>query len=229
MEIGNLSDETKKIRKSLLLFCAIGFSLSQIGLSIGKISLFGSVLYASNIAAIPIVLGLIVLYYLVSFIVVGLHEYSNSYRKSREEYITQFTEGKTYTESDVQLLLTIIDREISEFQFQLKNSPLLDDRNKLQIAISEKNQEKIKYKRILDFLKTHDASLFEKIKIDILKNFVDLFLPVLIGIYVCVILFFFTHIPYNNELDGIKENKNNEIIKTDSLKGISHELRKPVK
>ena len=64
---------------------------------------------------------------------------SGQYRNGR--FSSPFSKNEFITKPEPELN-TMKDLYLKSIE-RFKNSPLLDDRNKLQIAISEKNQEKI--------------------------------------------------------------------------------------
>ena len=68
MESEFLSESTHKLRKSLLIASLVGYAISKAGLKVTKVSLLGSELAITKFEVIPFVLGIVVLYLLVSFI-----------------------------------------------------------------------------------------------------------------------------------------------------------------
>lgn len=89
---GFISENTRKIRRGLMTSCLIGFSISQIGLYLREFSLFGSKFAITNHQAIPFILGIIVSYYLVTFLSYGFQEYS--------DVMKQFYKDKAQAELD---------------------------------------------------------------------------------------------------------------------------------
>lgn len=70
-----LSPLTRKVRNRLLTSNFVGFVLGILGLQINKISILGSEFGVTRNEMIPIVLVVLILYYLITFIVYGLDDF----------------------------------------------------------------------------------------------------------------------------------------------------------
>lgn len=188
-----LTAETKKARMYLLLFSMIGFSFSQIGISIVNVSIFGIDIATKNIDAIPFILFLIILYFTITFFVFSLHEYSDSYRKYRHEYLTNIINGKNYSPKIIEA--QIKEYELNSLSYKLKHesSPSIQEREELNKNIDEINSKIINLKKILKYHNESEPSLIEKINFDKLRLFIDLFLPVIVGLSVSVILLVYSN------------------------------------
>lgn len=62
-----ISENTRKVRRSLLAASLIGVVISFIDVSITKVSLFGTEFSIGKFETIPVVLTAIILYFLVTF------------------------------------------------------------------------------------------------------------------------------------------------------------------
>ena len=72
-----LSDKTRKTRKALLAASLIGICISHIDVNISKVTVFGTEFKFGNFEAIPIILGLIILFYLINFYAYGALDLRN--------------------------------------------------------------------------------------------------------------------------------------------------------
>ena len=88
MALETLSENTRKIRRSLLAAGLVGYLISKIDVSIPKVTIFGTEFKIGNFQAIPFVLGLIVLYYLITFSFYALSEYAQLYREGKKEFLS---------------------------------------------------------------------------------------------------------------------------------------------
>lgn len=116
METDFLTESTRKLRKSLLVASLIGFAISYAGLRVAKVSLLGSELSITRFEVIPFVLGIIVLYFLVTFIIFGLYDYSQSHRKLRNDYLEAISKGGVYSKFGADLLLKDKGAELERLQ-----------------------------------------------------------------------------------------------------------------
>lgn len=213
MEKGNFSIETKKVRKSLLLFSTIGFTISQLGIIINKLSLLGSEFIATNIEIIPLILSLIIAYFWISFLILGLHEYSDSYRNARRENLLKISNGNMFSEELINKTKEEYEKEIIVIKNKIKESPSIPIRVELEKKLEELFTKISRHNLILKLNSGTKISFFERINIQPFKTFIDLLLPLLIGSFVFIRLAFYTDIPIQNNFkkDIIIENEKFEV------------------
>ncbi len=130
MALETLSENTRKIRRSLLAASLIGYSISKIDVRISKVTVFGTEFKIGDFQAIPFVLGLI------TFIFYALSEYAHFIRERYREELNR-------------------KRNSGDMDYQMGPSFFV---NYLMIF----------------------------------RSFVELIVPIAIGIYACILVFFFT-------------------------------------
>ncbi len=195
-QTGILSDETRKIRKGLLVVCLIGFSISKVGLVVKKISILGSELAITRFEAIPLILGLMVLYYLLTFICYGLDEYSSGHRKMHEEYLEKLESGKNYSPEVINENLENAHLECKRLELDLEKVVFGDGQEVIKNKLEEKKREINKLDRLLRFSEYYfHRPFFFRFRFIYFRPFMELFAPIAMGIYTLILLFFFTPIP----------------------------------
>lgn len=201
MESEFLTEPTRKLRKSLLIASLIGFAISYAGLRVSEISLLGSKLSITKFEVIPFVLGIVVSYFLVTFIIFGLYEYSQSYRKQRIDILERISKGTVYSEYETHVALKGLGTELEELQKRAGFDALITsaDSRGLEDRAQEIKQEILKLERVLDFYAHYKGSIFERLRVRGMKTLFDLFVPIFVGLYVAILLFFFTKIPELND------------------------------
>lgn len=200
MESEFLTEPTRKLRKSLLIASLIGFAISYAGLRVSEISLLGSKLSITKFDVIPFVLGIIVSYFLVTFIIFGLYEYAQSYRKRRFDILERISKGEVYSPRESEIAFHQLKYELEELEKKAGFSMLTPrDSSRYEDRAQEIKQEIRKLERVREFYTHYKGSIFERLRIRGMKTFFDLFVPIFIGLYVAILLFFFTKIP---ELEG---------------------------
>jgi len=196
METDFLTEPTRKLRKSLLVASLIGFAISYAGLRVSEVSLLGSKLSITKFEVIPLVLGIVVSYFLVTFLIFGLYEYSQSYRKLRNGYLERLAKGTEYSRLNTDKALKDLRDELVSLHSNMETlmageTTRLADRDRAR----EIEQEISKLNRVSDFYEYYKGSIFERLRLRGMRTFFDLFVPILIGIYVAILLFFYTKIP----------------------------------
>ncbi|MCD4788469.1 MAG: hypothetical protein K8R37_00605 [Bacteroidales bacterium] len=204
--IGFLSDNTRKIRKGLLIVCLVGFSISKVGLIVRKISFMGSELAITNFESISFILGIMVLYYLLTFICYGFDEYSYAYRKLREKYLEKIESGRAYSPHEIDKSLKYAESEYARLETQLEQNEYEEQREKIRDKLDAKKRETDKLARLIEFQRYYRGSSFERFRFRHLRTFMELLAPIAIGIYTLILLFFFTPIPQLAE-DIVKHDK----------------------
>lgn len=201
MESEPLTGFTRKLRKSLLIASFIGFAISYAGLSVSEVSLLGSKLAITNFEIIPFVLGIIVLYFLANFIFFGFYDYSQHYRKLRLNIADLYSEGKMAKAGEVIERIRNLNKELDELRQKLPmagiESP--DKADKIRDKMKVIESERKKLSKAVDFLAKTQVYIFENsvfIKLIYkMRTIFDFFVPIGVGAYVVILLFFFTKIP----------------------------------
>ncbi len=202
MESEFLTEPTRKLRKSLLIASLIGFAISYAGLRVSEVSLLGSKLSITRFEVIPFVLGIVVSYFLVTFIIFGLYDYSQSHRKKRIDIIEKISKGTVYSETEATNALEDLQAELENLQTeadiaQYTSSP--ETLSRVKKRVWETQQEISKLERVLEYYRFYKGSIFERFRLRGMKTLFDLLVPISIGLYVAILLFFFTKIPELNE------------------------------
>jgi len=212
MESEFFTERTRKLRKSLLIASLIGFAISYAGLRVSEISLLGSKLSITRFEVIPFVLGIVVSYFLVTFIIFGLYEYSQSYGKMRMDILERISKGTVYSRRETMIALKHLETELESLQNEAGSQALVspEDSRRAKDSAREVQQEILKLQRVLDFYADYKGSIFERLRVRGMKTFFDLFVPIIIGLYVAILLFFFTKIPELN--DKIHKPEQNIIV-----------------
>lgn len=198
MESEFFTERTRKLRKSLLVASLIGFAISYAGLRVSEISLLGSKLSITRFEVIPFVLGIVVSYFLVTFIIFGFYDYAQSYRKKRIDIAERISKGAVYSKQETMIALEHLQTELNDISAAF-GTYILEDKQRIEDRTQKINQEILKLERILDFYESYKGSIFERLRFRGMKTLFDLFVPIFIGFYVAILLFFFTKIPELNE------------------------------
>ena len=215
MAVEKLSPETRKVRKSLMAVCLIGFALAKVQLTFEKFTILGSVFIVQNYQAIPLIIGLIILYYLVTFLFYALDEYQQEFLESRKEYLKTIGEGETpLTLYEAEERYLKLDRRIKRFEDrgQFDNNDILS-KEKFEIAkekYTRRKKELGKLKKIISYLETQRFTIWNLRHLKVFRTFVEIILPVLISIYILLLIFVFTDFSVLNpnkvnKEEGIKQ------------------------
>ena len=137
MESEFLTESTQKLRKSLLISSLIGFAISYAGLRVSEVSLLGSKLSITKFEVIPLVLCIIVLYFLVTFTIFGLYDYSQGYRKLRYDALERISKGTVSSRQEAEKALKELRKE---------SKPMIIAANKVDLESGKENYEKLKKK-----------------------------------------------------------------------------------
>ncbi|MEC4686191.1 MAG: hypothetical protein VST71_10725 [Nitrospirota bacterium] len=196
-----LSNHTRKVRKSLLIASVIGYSISKIGLTIKKVSLFGSEFSITNHEAIPFILIIITTYLLITFISYSLSDYSSHYRKGKRDYIEQIVSGSMQSRDALLHSLSLLEKEIINLEKKIKGMNYIppDGRIEIEKEIEKKKFEQQKLNNILRFHETNRKSLFDYFTFAKFRLVMELIIPILAGIITIVFLIFYTNI---TQIDG---------------------------
>jgi len=180
-----------------LIASLIGFAISYAGLRVSEVSLLGSKLAITKFEVIPILLGIIVLYFLVTFIIFGFYDYAQSNRKIRIDYLDRISKGEEYSWPGIKSALGDLEAELEDIENEIERRSLEGPEvpHKLNRMKREKEQEIFKLKRISEFYEYNKASMFERFRLRGMRTFFDLFFPIIVGIFVAILLFFYTEIP----------------------------------
>ena len=216
---GFLSEETRKTRKGLLVVCLIAFSISKIGLTVKKVNVFGSELIISNFESIPLVLGLMVLYYLFTFLSYGLDEYSAAYRKLHRENVERIKTDEILTRREIEEKYFDLDHEMENCQLTLEQLGNHEERERAVARSREIEIQMNKLAKMNDYLKQFEGSFFERFQFKFFRPFMELIAPVIIGLYTLILLLFFTTIPnLTNHTEVKKKTEKQEIVDTENNK-----------
>lgn len=201
MESEFLTEPTRKLRKSLLVASLIGFAISYAGLRVSEVSLLGSKLSITRFEVIPFVLGIVVSYFLVTFIIFGFHDYAQSYRKKRIDIIEKISKGTLYSETEATNALIDLQAELENLQTEVDIAEYTSPGNvsRVKKKVWETQQEISKLERVLEYYRFYKGSIFERLRLRGMKTLFDLLVPISIGLYVAILLFFFTKIPELND------------------------------
>lgn len=194
MELQTLSENTRKVRKSLLVVCLIGFAISQVGISIKKVTVLGTEFIIQNHQAIPLTIGLVIFYFLITFVFYALSEYSTAYEKDRRNYLENIS-GKTFpTKSQAIASAAELKNELEKLENEHGSAVGEKEKEKLDIRKKKKETESeyYKMKRIKDFWDNTKRSIYDVIPFKKTRIFVEFFIPVFIAIYILILLFFYT-------------------------------------
>ncbi len=196
-----LSDNTRKIRRWLLLVCLIGYSISKLDLTLTEIHVFGSKFEMLNYTAIPFVLIIVILYFLITYAFYSLSEYSHGHWTEAADVVERHVQGKTRSPFDISVKMDGIRRDIDNIQEQITNREYyeLDAR---AVAGLEKalEERKIENKKLLEFFinATSRIPLVAQYSWGHLRTFVEMVLPMLVAMYAIVHLAYFTEISNPN-------------------------------
>jgi hypothetical protein len=113
-----LADETRKIRKSLLIWCLISVALTVGGLFPTEVTILGLKVTSTNKTVLLSIVGAVILYFLVSFLIYGAADFSSWYFRQRSTEWEQ--DVANYDEFKKDLLaknkMSIEERELMESQ-----------------------------------------------------------------------------------------------------------------
>jgi hypothetical protein len=203
----------------------LGIIISYIKISVTKITTAGTEIVIQDYTAIPVILSIIVLYFLVVFIFNALDEYSKYHHKNREDVIERITAGKAYSFHDINLKVKSINEDIIKIENATRYSGNEETILTNNAKIKELKQEVDRLEMVLTYYQYSKASIYERIKLEGIKDFVNIYLPMFVGLYSIIILLFFTHFP-NIDVDANnstpqKLNSSISISKTDTSSAIT--------
>ena len=185
MALETLSDSTRKVRKGLLASSLIGYAISRIGVSISKVSVFGTEIKIGNFEAIPFVLGMIIIYYLITFISYSISEYSHS---------SYETENQSFVTSDIALPANRREAKKTLSRIENEVSTLEEEANKADSETASKLIEVriVQHRKILAMIDGRGGEARMKYLIRFKKlilanrTLVEFSLPIVLGIYCCI-------------------------------------------
>jgi len=128
-----ISEDTKKMRKSLLLSCLIGFSISELGLIIEKISVLSTEISITSFDSVPFILSIIIFYFLFSFCINGIYEYSQYFVSQKRVYLNQISNGEVYEKEEIRKNLDTSNQDLAILENQL--TIILDPKIKSKIQV----------------------------------------------------------------------------------------------
>lgn len=214
MSISYLSDNTRKTRRSLLAASLIAYAISKLGLTLTEVQVFGSKFEFQNYSAIPFVLIMVVVYFLVTFIVYAGSEYSHGHRNAVHDYRERIIRGKSNSEFDINESITCLQDEISELSearvttsgYQVTFSELPSEVVK---SIADKTAEIKRLKRVLSIVTDQQfrVPFYRLFRWAGMRTFCEIALPFIISLYAIAHLAFFTEIT-NPALNGNVETAN---------------------
>jgi hypothetical protein len=213
-----LSEITRKVRKSLLVFSLIGYAVSKIDISISKVSVVGTEFLIGNFDAIPFVLGMIILYFLLSFLTYSWAEFREvrivRLREKLQQRYRAF-QGIEFSRTVSEINIRRLKKEINNLKEKMNNQEngKIEYDGKIR-KISEIIDEK--EKRIDDYQwlirKDEESTTYSLFPFS-LKFLMEFFIPITIGIYACILVFFFTEF----KIDQAQDTKTQMIIKADKI------------
>lgn len=192
MEPQTLSENTRKVRLSLLVVCLIGFAISQVGISIKKVTVLGTEFIIQNHQAIPLTIGLVVFYNLITFVFYALSEYSTIYQQNRKDRLESITGEKFLTQSEAIASAQQLELELHSLEKKADSDLGEEEKSKIVDKMKEKELEYFKMKRIIDFWAETKRTIYDIIPFKKARIFVEFFIPVFIAIYTLILLFFYT-------------------------------------
>ena len=179
----------------MLAFSLSGILIFSLGISIEKVSLFGTEFLITSFQSIPTILGLIILYYFMAFLINGLEEYSSAYRANRDAYVGRIIAGQAYSLHDLNDHLQTLQSEIQELENESRQLFAGGTAPELRDRITEKREQIARVTRAREIAQSFQGSFFTRLRLGTLKITMNLFLPLLIAFWSLVQLFFFTDIP----------------------------------
>ena len=197
MNINYLSENTRKIRRSLLLVSLIGYAISKVGLTLTEFQVFGSKFELKNYEAIPFVLIMVVAYFLTTFTVYALSEFAQGYKIAGEELVERHAQGKPTSALDIRLSMNKIRDEIRRLSDLDVDIDTLDSRDS---AVREKQVEYDRLGGLHDMIMDFQSRipLYARISWKSVRTLVEMALPVVVALYVIVHLAFYTEISNPN-------------------------------
>ena len=185
MTLGTLSENTKRIRRSLLTASLVGCVITMIDVSISKVTVFGTEFKIGNYQAIPIVLGLIISYYLITFSIYALSEYEHMYRKGKKEYLTTLALRVPVTLEEADDQIASLKIQLNQLKDEIRTSIIIEE-------IKSKEMELKKIELIKNYLKTTKNNFFDIFSFKKIYFVIELFFPIALALYACLLVFFFT-------------------------------------
>ncbi len=186
MALETISESTRKVRKSLLAASLVGLSISMIDVSISKITIFGTEFKIGNFQAIPFVLGVIVLYFLITFIFYVLSEYAHLHREGEKEFLLGLRSPVPTTHKEAK-------REVERLQTELERiGSTAGSMADFEKEFTEKQIKLDNMKSVLNYLKNKDLKLFDRFSFMNIRFVIELIVPITVGIFACIMVFFFT-------------------------------------
>ena len=84
---------------------------------------------------------------------------------------------------------------IKELEYELSKVEGFAEKQAIQEKITKNKKELTKLQRLDEFYHYYRGSFFERLRTQYLRAFMELFAPLLIGVYTVILLFFFTPTP----------------------------------
>jgi hypothetical protein len=184
MALETLSEDVRKVRRSLLAASLIGYAISKIDVTITKATVFGTEFKFGNFDAIPFVLALIILYFFIAFIIFALSEYASLYRGERREYIRRIMNSE-----DVPLSALQADEKLEQLETAIEKAQFEDQRLSLKKEID--NIWKCK-----KYFEGEKKSVFHRFSFMKLRYIIEFFIPIFVSVYAMILLFFLTDFKY---------------------------------
>ncbi len=195
MESDLLSESTRKTRKSMLTFALIGILISRIQVTIGEVSVLGTKFIVKDFGAIPVILALVVLYFLLSFGFNGLNDFSIAHRKRREDLVDKASSGRIISLEDAEQQRSVLQNELVNLEKEIAGLLSRSEREPLSNQISIRKNEIAKLEKIIGFYQYYRGSFFERLRLQGLSDFMNLWLPMFVGTLAVVLLLLFTKLP----------------------------------
>jgi hypothetical protein len=201
MALETLSEETRKVRRSLLAASLIGYAISEIDVTITKFTVFGTEFKFGNFDAIPFVLGFIILYFFITFIIFALSEYAFLFRGERREYIR-----KIMNSEDIPLSASQAKKKLDQLATAIEKA----ESEKQRLNLKE---EVDKIWRCKQYFENEKKSVFYRLSFNNVRYIIEFLIPIVVSAYAIILLFFFTDFKYAQP----NADKSKVIIKTEQV------------
>ena len=223
-----ISEPTRKIRKSLLIFSLIGYSISKIDVTISRVTVLGTEFRIGNFDAIPFVLGMIILFFLTTFFFYSIQDYySQSAVIIRESAIQEFEAVTGLGYGPVS-----IKKDIDRAKKEQEQLSLISRIGSANSEVEEKQARLSSYiRKLYELLKGEEKLLYQYHGAEYvntffvwLRQFMEFWVPLIFGTYACILVFFFTEF----KVVQTEDDKTQMTIKTEQVI-IQHQLQTPPK
>lgn len=125
-----------RVRKSLLIITFIGFAYEYIDIDINEIKVVGEKFHINKPEFIPYVIGYLIIYYLVSFVIRSYHDYIARSLSYDQKVLSEWVDNKRRPEDAIReyhetinKLMTLIDTQ--EYEKEISGPPTWSDINYL--------------------------------------------------------------------------------------------------